>query len=64
VATLLLRDMSLTLKESGKVPLLASGNAGVDVVLDDGRQRTRLAAFRPPGCLRRTRLFERGRRVA
>jgi glutaminase len=44
--------------------LLASGNASVDVVLDDGRRRTRLAAFRPGVAFGEFALFDRGRRVA
>lgn len=44
--------------------LLASGNATVDVVLDDGKRRTRLAAFRPGVSFGEFALFDRGRRVA
>jgi len=44
--------------------LLASGNASVDVVLDDGKRRTRLAAFRPGVSFGEFALFDRGRRVA
>jgi glutaminase len=44
--------------------LLAAGNATVDVVLDDGRRRTRLAAFRPGVSFGEFALFDRGRRVA
>jgi glutaminase len=44
--------------------LLASGKATVDVVLDDGKRRTRLAAFRPGVAFGEFALFDRGRRVA
>ena len=44
--------------------LLAAGNATVDVSLDDGRRRTRLAAFRPGVSFGEFALFDRGKRVA
>ncbi len=44
--------------------MLASGNATVDVLLDDGRTRTRLAAFRPGVAFGEFALFDGGRRVA
>jgi glutaminase len=44
--------------------MLASGNATVDVLLDDGKRRTRLAAFRPGVAFGEFALFDGGRRVA
>jgi glutaminase len=44
--------------------LLARGKASVDVSLDDGRQKTRLAAFRPGVAFGEFALFDGGRRAA
>lgn len=44
--------------------LLASGNAAVNVLLDDGKTNTRLAAFRPGVAFGEFALFDGGRRVA
>jgi glutaminase len=44
--------------------LLAAGSATVDVLLDDGKRRARLAAFRPGVAFGEFALFDGGRRVA
>jgi glutaminase len=44
--------------------LLASGSATVNVLLDDGKTNTRLAAFRPGVAFGEFALFDGGRRVA
>ncbi len=44
--------------------MLASGSASVDIVLDDGKRKTRLAAFRPGVAFGEFALFDGGRRVA
>ncbi len=44
--------------------LLAAGTATVDVMLDDGKRRARLAAFRPGVAFGEFALFDGGRRVA
>jgi glutaminase len=44
--------------------LLAAGTATVDVLLDDGKRRARLAAFRPGVAFGEFAFFDGGRRVA